>query len=84
MINDNIISGLSDIATAAAGHAMNLRKEISEQINLKLQSLASEHGFVSRAEFEAVQAMASKAREENDNLKSRLEQLEKLLEKGSK
>jgi Uncharacterized protein conserved in bacteria len=37
----------------------------------------ADHDFVTREEFDAVKAMAQKAREENENLKARVDALEK-------
>jgi BMFP domain-containing protein YqiC len=37
----------------------------------------ADHDFVTREEFDAVKAMAQKAREENENLKTRLDAIEK-------
>ena len=53
-----------------------MRQEIEAIVKGQAERLLSDLDLVSREEFEAVQAMAVRAREENEELKARLEVLE--------
>lgn len=68
-----------DLARAAGG-AMGalggMRQEVEGLFQQRLERLISDMNLVTREEFEIVEAMARKAREENDALKARLDALE--------
>ena len=53
------------------------REEAETAIKSIIDRWLADHDFVTREEFDAVKAMAQKAREENDNLKARLDAIEK-------
>ena len=70
---------LDDIArlmTDAAGAAQGVRREVETLVRAQGERVLRDMDVVSRDEFEAVKAMASKAREENDRLSERLAVLE--------
>ena len=70
---------LDDIArlmTDAAGAAQGVRREVETLVRSQGERVLRDMDVVSRDEFEAVKAMASKAREENDRLSERLAVLE--------
>lgn len=78
MTSENpFLDQLSRLFTDAAGIAESLRKEIDSFVKQRLENLAAEMNFVPRDEFEAVKAMAVKAREENEVLAARIDALEK-------
>ena len=80
MQTDNpILDGLARIITDAAGAAQSVRAEIDSFVRQRLEHLVAEMDFVRREEFEAVKAMASKARSENERLEARLAALESRL-----
>jgi len=85
MQTDNpVLDGLARLFTDAAGAAQSVRTEIDTFMRQRLEKLVSDMDFVPREEFEAVKAMAAKAREENEALEARLEALEgKLAEKSA-
>ncbi len=56
--------------------AERIREEIEERLRAVLQRTLADADFVTREEFDAVRAMAQKAREENEALKARLDALE--------
>lgn len=67
---------LAKIMTSAAGAAQGATKEVETLFRSQGEKLLNEMDLVSREEFEAVKAMAAKAREENDALEARIKELE--------
>ena len=77
MQTDNpVLDGLARLFTDAAGAAQSVRAEIDTFVRQRLERLVADMDFVPREEFEAVKAMAQKAREENGRLEARLAELE--------
>jgi BMFP domain-containing protein YqiC len=77
MQTDNpFLDGLSRMFTDAAGAAQSVRAEMDTFIRQRLERLVADMDFVPREEFEAVKAMAAKAREENAKLEARIAELE--------
>ena len=72
-----ILDDVSQLMTNAMGVAQGAREEAETAIKSIIDRWLADHDFVTREEFDAVKAMAQKAREENDNLKSRLDAIEK-------
>jgi len=72
-----ILDDVSQLMTNAMGVAQGAREEAETAIKSIIDRWLADHDFVTREEFDAVQAMAQKAREENDNLKARLDAIEK-------
>ncbi len=70
------LDGMARLFTDAAGAAKSVRDEIDTFVRQRLERLVADMDFVPREEFEAVKAMAVKAREENDRLAARLDALE--------
>ena len=78
MQSDNpFLDGLARLFTDAAGAAQGARSEFESLVKQHLEKLLADMDFVPRDEFEAVKAMAAKAREENQQLAARLEALER-------
>jgi hypothetical protein len=71
---------LGKLITDAAGAAQGVRKEVESVVRTQAESMLRELDVVQREEFEAVKAMAQKAREENEQLKARLALLEAILD----
>jgi hypothetical protein len=67
---------LGKLITDAAGAAQGVRKEVEGAVRGQAERVLRELDLVQREEFEAVKAMAQKAREENDRLKERIVELE--------
>jgi len=77
MQTDNpFLDGLAKMFTDAAGAAQSLRAEIDSFVKQRLEKLVADMDFVPREEFEAVKAMAAKARAENERLEARIAALE--------
>ena len=74
---------LAKLMTNAAGAAQGVRREIDTLIQAQLERVLNGMELVKRDEFEAVKAMAQKAREENDALAARLAALEARLSANS-
>jgi BMFP domain-containing protein YqiC len=70
------LDGMARIFTDAAGAAKSVRDEIDTFVKQRLERLVADMDFVPREEFEAVKAMAAKARAENERLEARIAALE--------
>jgi BMFP domain-containing protein YqiC len=71
-----------DLARVAAGAMSTLsgvRSEVESRIREQLERVLAGMDLVSRDEFEAVKAMAAKARSEQEDLQKRLTELESRL-----
>ena len=79
MQTDNpFLDGMAKFFTDAAGAANSLRTEIDTFVRQRMERLVADMNLVSREEFEAVKAMAAKARTENESLAARVASLEAL------
>ncbi len=75
---------LGKLLNDAAGAAEGVRKEVEGVVRSQAERVLRDLDVVQREEFEAVKAMAQKAREENDALKARIAALEaKIAEKAT-
>ena len=63
--------------TNAMGVAQGAREEAETAVKSVIDRWLADHDFVTREEFDAVKAMAQKAREENEDLRARLDNIEK-------
>ena len=75
--SNRIFDDFAKLLTSAAGAAQGARKEIETIIHHQAERLIAELDLVPREEFEAVRALAMKAREENERLVKRVAALEK-------
>jgi BMFP domain-containing protein YqiC len=64
------------VASGAVGAISGVRGEIEARLRDQLERVLAGMDLVSREEFEAVKAMAAKARGEQESLQSRIEALE--------
>ena len=78
---NKILDDVSQLMTNAMGVAQGAREEAETAVKSVIDRWLADHDFVTREEFDAVKAMAQKAREENENLKARLDVVEKKLKK---
>jgi BMFP domain-containing protein YqiC len=74
---NKILDDVSQLMTNAMGVAQGAREEAETAVKSIIDRWLADHDFVTREEFDAVKAMAQKAREENENLKARLDVIEK-------
>jgi len=70
---------LAKMMTGAAGAAQGLRREFDTLVQNQIERVLNNLEIVKREDFEAVRAMAQKAREENDRLAARIAELESRL-----
>lgn len=68
---------MSQLMTNAMGVAQGAKDEAETAMKSLIDRWLADRDFVTREEFDAVRAMAQKAREENEALKARIEALEK-------
>jgi len=73
---NKIFDDLSQIMTNAMGVAQGAKDEAENAMKGMMDRWLADRDFVTREEFDAVRAMAQKAREENQALKARLDALE--------
>ncbi len=73
---NKIADDLAQLLTNAMGVAQGAREEAETAFRSMIDRWLADRDFVTREEFDAVRAMAQKAREENDALKARLDALE--------
>ena len=73
---NKMFDDLSQLMTNAMGVAQGARDEAENAMKLWMDRWLADRDFVTREEFDAVRMMAQKAREENAELKARLEALE--------
>jgi BMFP domain-containing protein YqiC len=73
---------LGKLITDAAGAADGVRKEIEGIVRSQAERVLNGLDVVQREEFEAIKAMAQKAREENERLNERIAALEAALAKS--
>ncbi len=73
---NKMLDDLSQLMTNAMGVAQGAREEAETAFSSMIDRWLADRDFVTREEFDAVRAMAQKAREENEALKARLDALE--------
>jgi BMFP domain-containing protein YqiC len=74
---------MARVAAGAVGALAGVRGEIEARLRDQLERVLAGMDLVSREEFEAVKAMAAKAREEQEVLLQRIEALEaRLAQRG--
>jgi len=73
---NKVFEDLSQLMTNAMGVAQGAKEEAETAMKSMIDRWLADRDFVTREEFDAVRAMAQKAREENEALKARLEALE--------
>ncbi len=78
---NRIFDDITRVAAGAVGALSGVRDEIEARLRDQLERVLAGMDLVSREEFEAVKAMAARAREEQEALLRRLEALESRLAK---
>lgn len=77
--NNRFLDELSKLLTDAAGAAQGMRREVETLMKTQGERILREMDVVQREEFEAVKEMATKARDENEELRARIAALEAAL-----
>ncbi|SIO09307.1 accessory factor UbiK family protein [Vannielia litorea] len=78
---NKLFDDLSQLMTNAMGVAQGAKDEAETALRGWMDRWLVDRDFVTREEFDAVRAMAQKAREENEALKARLDALEAVASK---
>ena len=74
---NKVLDDISQLMTNAMGVAQGAKQEAETAMSSMMDRWLADRDFVTREEFDAVRAMAQKAREENAALNARIEALEK-------
>lgn len=75
-VDNRLLDDLARVASGALGAFSTVRDEAEAQMRRQFERILSRMDLVSREEFDAVKAVAIKAREEQETLARRLEALE--------
>ena len=75
--SNRFLDDLANVANGAVSTAVGVKDEIETIIRHRLEKLLANADLVPREEFEAVKAMASEARAEQERMAKRLDNLEK-------
>ena len=82
---NRLLDDLARVATGALGTLSGVREEVEAQFRQRFERVLDQMDLVSREEFDAVKAMAAKARAEQEALEARVAALEaKLAEAAAK
>jgi BMFP domain-containing protein YqiC len=74
--NNRLIDEIARLATDAAAVAQGARREAETAVRSQIERLLSEANVVHRDEFEAVKAIATRAADDAERLRERVEALE--------
>jgi len=80
---NKLLDDLARVASGALGVAAGMREEVEARLRDQFERVLARMELVTREEFDAVKAMAVKAREEQEALSERLAALEAALDKSS-
>jgi BMFP domain-containing protein YqiC len=75
--SNRLLDEFAKLMTDAAGVAQGVRREAETAMRGQVERFLAGMDLVSREEFEAVREMAARARDENDVLRLRLNELER-------
>ncbi|SCA57038.1 conserved hypothetical protein [Candidatus Terasakiella magnetica] len=81
---NRIFDDVAKVASGAVSTLTGVREEVDGMICQQIERVIAQMDMVSRDEFDAVKAMAAKARTEQDALIARIEELEAELKKAKK
>ncbi|KUO54311.1 MAG: pyrroline-5-carboxylate reductase [Alphaproteobacteria bacterium BRH_c36] len=79
--SNRLFDELAKMMTDAAGAAQGAQREVETLMRAQGEKFLREMDVVSREDFEAVRAMAEKARAENERLEARIAALEAQFQK---
>lgn len=73
---NRLLDDLARVATGALGALTGMREELETRLREQFERILARMNLVQREEFDAVQAMAAKARAEQEALAARVAELE--------
>ena len=76
-IDSRFLDDLARVASGALGAFGGVREQLEAQLRAPLERMVQQLDLVSREDFDAVQTMAARAREEQERLAERLDVLER-------
>jgi BMFP domain-containing protein YqiC len=79
---NRLLDDLARMANGALNTLSGLREEIESRVRERVERMLADMDMVPREEFEAVKAMAQKARAEQEDLAARVADLERRLAAG--
>ena len=74
--NNKFLNDMARMASGAASGLMDVKREIEIMVETQLEKLLQKMNLVTKEEFDTAQAMLKKSRNEQEDLKKRLEALE--------
>lgn len=74
--SNRVLDEIAKLMTDAAGAAQGVKREVETVMRAQGEKMLRDMDVVRREEFEAVRAMAEKARAENERLEARIAALE--------
>lgn len=74
--SNRVLDEIAKLMTDAAGAAQGVKREVETLMRSQGEKVLRDMDVVRREDFEAVRAMAEKARAENDRLEARIAALE--------
>lgn len=78
-----VLEDMARVAAGAMGVAQGMRQEVEARLKDQFEKVLSRMDLVTREEFDVVRAMAEKARDEQEALLQRVQELEAALKKRS-
>jgi BMFP domain-containing protein YqiC len=78
-VDNRLLDDLAKVASGAFGALSGVRGEVEARLKHQFERILSEMDLVPREEFDAVKAMAAKARTEQEALEKRVAALEAAL-----
>lgn len=78
-VDNRLLDDLSRVATGAFAALTGVREEVELRLREQFEKILARMDVVTREEFDAVQAMAARARAEQEKLEARLAALESRL-----
>ena len=81
---NRLFDDIAKVANSAAGTLFGLKDEIENMVRHRVEGLMTDMNMVTRDEFDAVKAMAAKARSEQERLKKKIKALEEKVNRASK
>ena len=80
---NRLFDDLAKVANSAVGTVTGMKDEVEQMIRHRVENFIGGMNLVTREEFDVVQAMVVKSREEQEKLKIRIVELETPLESQS-
>jgi BMFP domain-containing protein YqiC len=74
--SNRLLDDLAKVANGAASTLTGMKSEVETVIRQQLQRLLNDADLISREEFDAIKAVATKARAEQEKLELRIKNLE--------